>query len=139
MTLYNLTQMSDLSYRLRFMACQQIELALSGMFPQAEVLPFGSSVNSYGKGGSDLDMIVNLKGNPEPSHKSRLVFHVKSHASRDASRIHIQRRCEQLSSIIQVFLPGCKNVQNILHAKVPIIKFNHQILGLDCDVSMSSQ
>lgn len=45
---------------MRFMACEQVELALSGMFHKAEVLPFGSSVNSYGKQASDLDMCINF-------------------------------------------------------------------------------
>ena len=31
------------------------------MFPQARVVPFGSSVNSYGMASSDLDMVVKLE------------------------------------------------------------------------------
>ena len=50
--------MNDISSRIRFMACQQIEYALSSLFGQAQVLPFGSSVNSFGQNGSDLDMVV---------------------------------------------------------------------------------
>jgi DNA polymerase sigma len=59
-SLFEHTRMSDISYRIRFLACEQIELALSGMFPKAQVLPFGSSVNSFGKNSSDLDMVVVL-------------------------------------------------------------------------------
>ena len=57
---YELTKVTDIGTRLRFMACEQIELAITGMFPHAEILPFGSSVNSFGQHGSDLDMCLKL-------------------------------------------------------------------------------
>ena len=57
---HDLTKISEVGTRLRFLACEQIELALTGMFPNVEVLPFGSSVNSYGKSNSDLDMCLKL-------------------------------------------------------------------------------
>ena len=57
---HELTKISEVGTRLRFLACEQMELALTGMFPNVEVLPFGSSVNSYGKSNSDLDMCLKL-------------------------------------------------------------------------------
>lgn len=35
-------------------------MALSGLFPKATVVPFGSSVNSFGNLNCDLDMILEL-------------------------------------------------------------------------------
>ena len=58
--LYQFEKLSSLDTKLRFLACQQLELALSGLFPQAEVVPFGSSVNQFGAHTTDLDMIVNF-------------------------------------------------------------------------------
>ena len=58
--LYQFEKLSNLDTKLRFLACQQLELALSGLFPQAEVVPFGSSVNQFGAHTTDLDMIVNF-------------------------------------------------------------------------------
>ena len=57
---YELTKVTDVGTRIRFLACEQIELALTGMFPPAEVLPYGSSVNSFGKYDCDLDMCLRL-------------------------------------------------------------------------------
>ena len=54
----SVTELSNISTRIRFLACQQVELCLRGIFAKAEVLPFGSSVNSFGKKNSDLDMAV---------------------------------------------------------------------------------
>ena len=58
--LHDFYKLSNLDTRLRFLACRQLELALSGLFPQAEVVPFGSSVNTFGANTTDLDMIVNF-------------------------------------------------------------------------------
>ena len=57
---YELMKITEVGTRLRFLACEQIELALTGMFPNVEALPFGSSVNSFGKFDSDLDMCLKL-------------------------------------------------------------------------------
>ena len=57
---YELMKITDVGTRLRFLACEQIELALTGMFPNIEALPFGSSVNSFGNYNSDLDMCLKL-------------------------------------------------------------------------------
>lgn len=58
--LYELTKLNDLGIRLRFLTARQIELAVSGMFPDATAYPFGSSINGYGKLGCDLDLILTL-------------------------------------------------------------------------------
>ena len=60
LALYNFWKMPALGTKLRFMACEQIESALTGMFPAVEVLPFGSSVNSFGKFDADLDMVLDF-------------------------------------------------------------------------------
>lgn len=166
MTLYEKTKMSPTSSRIRFLACEQIELAISGMFPKAKVLPFGSSVNSYGTLGSDLDMalklddLVGAEETVQVSHldeekgrfsftsqdfpslqgrenEPRLIFQAKG-AHSDSNRSQGQRYCYEFANIIQAFLPGCQNVQTVLGARVPIIKYYQQLLDLECDVSANS-
>ena len=41
--------------------------------------------------------------------------------------LQVQRHCEEVAKIIQSFLPGCQDVQTILNARVPIIKYSHQV------------
>ena len=43
--MWKLHTMTDTSLRLRFLVCRQVELAISGLFPRAQVLPVGSAVN----------------------------------------------------------------------------------------------
>jgi poly(A) RNA polymerase len=50
----------------------------------------------------------------------------------------VQRHCEEVARIVQSFLPGCQDVQKILNARVPIVKYSQQFAGLECDLQMSS-
>ena len=134
--LWQASLMSEVSTRVRYLLGRQIELAISGLFPRAQVLPFGSSVNGFGTSASDQDMFLVLDTPKEQKESSRLVFHAKGGAT--GERAQVQRHCEEISKIIQSFLPGCQDVQKILNARVPIIKYSHQFAGLECDLSMSS-
>jgi len=137
--LWNMNNMTDTSLRLRFLVCRQIELAISGMFPNAQVLPFGSAINGFGTCTSDQDMILVLDKVREVPEEvaDRLVFQAKG-AVYGNWRDQVQRYCEEVADIMQKFLPGCQDVQRILNARVPIIKYFHQFAGLECDLSMSS-
>ena len=136
--LWQRTEMTDTSLRLRFLVCRQLELAIAGMFPHAKVLPFGSAINGFGTCESDQDMVLDLD-NPdrERGKESRLVFQAKG-AVYGGDKAQVQRHCEELANIIQSFLPGCQDVQKILNARVPIIKYTQELVGLECDLSMSS-
>lgn len=58
--LHNLTKLDEVGNRLRYLMAQQIESTLSGLFPKVMALPFGSSVNGYGRIGCDLDLVLRL-------------------------------------------------------------------------------
>ena len=64
-----------------------------------------------------------------------MTFHTKGTVHSHGSRLQTQRYCDQISQIIKDFLPGCQNVQNISHARVPIIKYCQELVGLECDLS----
>lgn len=135
--LYRATCLSDLGTRVRFLASKQIETALIGMFPHVQAHPFGSSVNGFGKMGCDLDLILRVGRDThlEPV-RSRLVFHTKVSLANERSQT--QRQMETIGDILHLFLPGVSNVRKILQARVPIIKFNHECLDLEVDLSMSN-
>lgn len=68
--LYNLTKLNDAGTKLRFYTAYQIENCFKSLFPNIAVLPFGSSVNSFGKQGCDLDLCLILDQN----HKVNLII-----------------------------------------------------------------
>lgn len=129
------TQLNEIGTRLRFLTAMQIENSLKGIFPLSKVLPFGSSVNSFGKIGSDIDLV--LMDCKITKHKSsRLIFHGKCMSN---SRTHIQRNIEILGDLIQLFLPGCSKVKRISQARVPIVKYSQDFVGVECDLAVSNE
>ncbi|GAB6019140.1 hypothetical protein CHUAL_000759 [Chamberlinius hualienensis] len=132
-------KLSDMGQQLRFFVCHQLESAFSGLFSNCTILPFGSTVNGFGKFNCDLDMVLTLRNEIKAEDMvsegpSRLFFHTKRSLSN--GRAQSQRHLETLSDMISSFLPGCSNVQRILQARVPIIKFVHDLVNTECDLSM---
>uniref|UniRef100_A0A1A9WCN3 Poly(A) RNA polymerase, mitochondrial n=1 Tax=Glossina brevipalpis TaxID=37001 RepID=A0A1A9WCN3_9MUSC len=138
--LYQNTKLNDLGVRLRFLAAFQVQQALYGMFPLANAIPFGSSVNGFGKMGCDLDLILRFdqeyKRKSQKYEESRLVFHTKQNFTNGRSQT--QRQMESIGDMLQLFLPGICHVRRILQARVPIIKYHHEHLNLEIDLSMSN-
>lgn len=60
MILFRTTRLDELGIRLRYLTAHQLEAAVSGLFPRAQVLPFGSSANGFGRQGCDLDLVLQL-------------------------------------------------------------------------------
>lgn len=141
--LYEHTRLNDLGIRMRFLAAQQVQQAISGMFPDAQAQPFGSSVNGFGKMGCDLDLILRFDGEITPTNgqdsqrePSRLIYHTKENLSNGRSQT--QRQMECFGDLLHLFLPGVCHVRRILQARVPIIKYHHEHLDLEVDLSMSN-
>ncbi|XP_067003931.2 poly(A) RNA polymerase, mitochondrial isoform X2 [Anabrus simplex] len=135
--LHRSTKLEELGTRLRFLTARQIELALSGSFPFVQALPFGSTVNGFGRLNCDLDLVLLLdREEKKEDSSSRLVFHAKTSLANE--RTQAQRHMETIGDICQLFLPGCSNIRRILHARVPIIKYRQDLTGVDCDLSMTN-
>ncbi|XP_049786385.1 poly(A) RNA polymerase, mitochondrial-like [Schistocerca cancellata] len=136
--LYSATHLNDVGERLRFLTARQIEIALCGPFPNVEALPFGSSVNGFGRMGCDLDIVLQLDN--DDSHEKwedcRLVFQAKT--SSPNGRASTQRLMETVGDMCQLFLPGVTGVKRILQARVPIVKFQQDLTGIECDLSASN-
>ena len=60
MMLYENSKLNDIGVRLRFYSAYQLERSFSCLFPNICALPFGSSVNGFGKQDCDLDLFLTL-------------------------------------------------------------------------------
>jgi len=126
------TEVNELGTRLRFLTAQQMEMGLGGLFRDMQACPFGSSVNGFGKNGCDLDLVLVFPENQVTD--SRLVFHAKACSPDD--RLQIQNHIELLGDIMSCLMPGCTSVKKITQARVPIVKYKHELTNLDCDISL---
>lgn len=141
---YENTRINELSIRLRYLGVQQIESALSGIFLNPVVWPFGSTVSGFGKLGSDLDMILQYNNTDKLSESNltnkRLMFHVKNfdskHRSDSYHRELIQGHIRVIGSICEHFLTGITDVKKIYTARVPIVRYSHECLNISADISL---
>lgn len=142
--LYENTRLNDLSIRLRFLGALQIQRGLGGLFLNHVVLPFGSTVNGFGKLGCDLDMILHynsddkLYRSPNDYGNRRLMFHTKGCASdSDATkRGLIENHIKFYGTLCELFIPGASNVTPIYKARVPIVRYMHKYLDVSVDISL---
>ncbi|XP_043280667.1 poly(A) RNA polymerase, mitochondrial-like isoform X2 [Venturia canescens] len=135
-TLYEAWKLEEVDIRMRFLTAHQLERCFLGFFPHLTILPFGSSVNGFGKRGCDLDLALNFEVQKLDTSSSRFVFHSKL-ISHDG-KLQSKKFLEIIADSIQYFMPGISNVRRILQARVPIIKFDQRLTGLECDLSMSN-
>lgn len=134
--LFETKRLSDTSSRLRFLAALQVEEAIAGIFANVRIMPFGSSVNGFGRLTSDLDMMLKCEQATQVAshlHVPRPNGHRQMEA-RDAARNTLY----PLQVILQNWIPGVENSQLVSAARIPIIGYGHRIAGLECDLSIAN-
>lgn len=132
--LYEKTCLNDFAIRMRFIAAQQIEDFYKILFNEIEVLPFGSSVNGFGRLGSDLDLIMRTKSNPNPNNRLFVIPKGTFEDLRQKQQFEISLMGTFLSELIS----DISNVVPITKARIPIVKYDHNLLDLPVDISTSN-
>ncbi|KAF2355943.1 hypothetical protein FHG87_013292 [Trinorchestia longiramus] len=140
---YDQKKLSDLGYRLRFFTCRQIEVLLSGLLPHMSVLPFGSSVNGSGHSTSDLDMVMQLEALEKKTSSplkwtEDLQLQSTEVDTQGQQRVGSVRFLELVADLLNSGTPGTCKVVKILKARVPIVKYEQQLTGLKCDLSVNN-
>ncbi|XP_061037515.1 poly(A) RNA polymerase, mitochondrial [Eubalaena glacialis] len=140
-TLLREFQLTEENTKLRYLTCSLIEDVAAAYFPDCTVRPFGSSVNSFGKLGCDLDMFLDLDEIENFStHKASgnflMEFQVKNVPS---ERIATQKILSVIGECLDHFGPGCVGVQKILNARCPLVRFSHQASGFQCDLTTNNR
>ncbi|VTJ58696.1 Hypothetical predicted protein [Marmota monax] len=140
-TLLKEFQLTEENTRLRYLTCSLIEDIAAAYFPDCAVRPFGSSVNTFGKLGCDLDMFLDLDEIGKLStHKNignfLVEFQVKNVPS---ERIATQKILSVIGECLDHFGPSCVGVQKILNARCPLVRFSHQASGFQCDLTTNNR
>ncbi|XP_028634034.1 poly(A) RNA polymerase, mitochondrial isoform X1 [Grammomys surdaster] len=139
-TLLEAFQLTEENVRLRYLTCSLIEDIAAAYFPSCVIWPFGSSVNTFGKLGCDLDMFLDLDETGKLDvHKNTgnflMEFQVKNVPS---ERIATQKILSVVGECLDNFGPGCVGVQKILNARCPLVRFSHQGSGFQCDLTANN-
>ncbi|XP_041344001.1 poly(A) RNA polymerase, mitochondrial [Pyrgilauda ruficollis] len=138
--LLNEYQLTEENIKLRFLACSLVRDFARAYFPDSTVKPFGSSVNTFGKLGSDVDMFLDFRDTGKHATKTKKgPFEMEYQMKRlPSERLATQRILSVIGDCLDNFGPGCVNVQKILNARCPLVKFSHQPTGFQCDLSVSN-
>ncbi|CAH8603101.1 unnamed protein product [Heterobilharzia americana] len=115
---YTTTKQSTLKYAKKVHLRNALHLVVSGVFENAGLFIVGSSINGFGSDQSDMDMCLTV-------------------TSRD-----LQQKTEA-ACILRQLLPPLKKCSfihdlNLIHAKVPILKFRDTLTGVDCDLNVNN-
>ncbi|XP_051819335.1 poly(A) RNA polymerase, mitochondrial isoform X1 [Antechinus flavipes] len=140
-TLMKILQLTEENIRLRYLTCSLIEDIAAAYFPSCTIKPFGSSVNTFGKLGCDLDMFLDLddigKNSTTKTEGSFLMeYQVKNVPS---ERWATQKILAVIGECLDNFGPGCVSVQKILNARCPLVRFSHQASGFQCDLTANNR
>lgn len=138
--LHDTLSLTDTGVRLRFFLASLIEEAFSGIFPRMFARPFGSSVNGVGTDASDLDLNISFDyshmDNSSQTALSNFLYCSKVGLRDD--RNLVRNTLKTIIRVLETFFPGVESVVPILHCRVPIVRFNHSITGIQCDISFSN-
>ncbi|NXV83854.1 PAPD1 protein, partial [Atlantisia rogersi] len=138
--LLNEYQLTEENIKLRFLACSLVRDFARAYFPDSTVKPFGSSVNTFGKLGCDVDMFLDFHDTRKhATEMKKAPFEMEYQMKRlPSERLATQKILSVIGDCLDNFGPGCVSIQKILNARCPLVKFSHQPTGFQCDLSVSN-
>ncbi|NXW94493.1 PAPD1 protein, partial [Alopecoenas beccarii] len=138
--LLNEYQLTEENIKLRYLACSLVRDFARAYFPDSTVKPFGSSVNTFGKLGCDVDMFLDFHDTQKHATKMKKgPFEMEYQMKRlPSERLATQKILSVIGDCLDNFGPGCIGIQKILNARCPLVKFSHQATGFQCDLSVSN-
>ncbi|XP_072020945.1 speckle targeted PIP5K1A-regulated poly(A) polymerase-like [Amphiura filiformis] len=158
--LVSLLELPTSAIKLRYLICSLLEEVFKEFFPMCQVFPFGSSVNGFGIQGSDLDLHLELDAAGfEYKFAKPLIASAteKEESSMESQSDVIDKLDDQegmeidvktaspedimdlVCKVLRQCVPSCKAIKPILHARRPVVKFQHKESKLCCDISMSNR
>lgn len=143
--LYSHTCLTDISIRLKFLGALQaqdvLQYFLNDIFPNADIFPFGSSLNGYGKLGCDLDMALRFDRSDkrfDVNVDEPLQFYGKDLKIGEELRKLEGRQVKCIASIFDYILPGSSQVMSVHGARVPIVRYFDKNIYCSIDLSVNN-
>lgn len=120
---------------LRSLVCKVLEEVFKEFSPSVAVVPYGSSANSLGCKGTDLDITILT----DTDILDAAELDTEESGAGGATETKDSKVYVFVVKVLRSLVPGCSHVIPIYSAKCPVIKFTHESSGLLCDLTINNR